>query len=301
MPRAEKIAARLPHFYRGWDRTSAVRSFVEGVGRQMDETEKDFSGVMRAHWTDTASGGDLDRIGKLFSLKRKDGEPDKEFRGRIKTAIISYKGGGTPGSIRMIIHIALGLPPEEPVEIRENPEVALQKSWKVRAGSEWIVNPSSIEDTVPAITITVETEGAHVSEPTLANLTTGETITFKGDLVYGDTLRLAGGKAALNGRDVTAKLTAPVPSLPRRKSKWRYTEAIGANVGTFDSTAFDQSVFAIDILSKITLEWTALRPATFVVNVPKAQVERAGVSAGYLQELVDGVKACGVRAEVKVI
>lgn len=302
MGRAEKIAGRLPHFYRGWDKSSAVRTLVEGVGMQLDEAEKDLSGIMRSHWVDTASGGELDRMGELFSVRRKDEEPDREFRGRIKAAIISYKGGGTTGSIRMLVRITLGLPPETPLAIEENPRVPVKKDWKVRAGSEWTVNPMSVEDAVPEITISVNTEGARIAEPTLANLTTGESITFRGEMVYGDVLRLADGKATLNGKDVTSLMSMTgVPALPRRKSKWKYTEAVGANVGAFDEARFDKSVFAIDISSTVTMEWTARRPATFVVSVPKPYLDRAGVSARYLQDLIDGVKACGVRAEIKVV
>ncbi|CAJ36901.1 hypothetical protein [Methanocella arvoryzae] len=302
MGRADKIVARLPHFYRGWDKSSAVRTLAEGVGMQMDEAEKDLARIMRSHWVDTASGEELDRMGQLFSVRRKDGEPDREFRGRLKAAIISYKGGGTTGSICMLVRITLGLPPETPVTIEENPAVSMRKEWKVRAGMEWTVNPVSVEDAVPEITITVNTEGARISDPTLANLTTGESITFKGDMAFGDTLVISAGKATLNGSDVTPRMsTAGVPALPRRRSKWRYTEAVGANVGAFDEARFDQSVFAIDISSTVTMEWTARRPATFVVNVPRPYLDRAGISARYLQDLIDGVKACGVRAEIKVV
>lgn len=302
MPRSDMIASRLPHFYKYWDRGSSVHALVDGVGKQMDESEKELAAIMRSHWVDTANGRDLDRLGSLFSVRRKEGETDRELRGRIKTSVISFKGGGTQGSVRMLVRITLGLPPDAPVDILENPAARFQKTWTVGAGAEWTVNPRSIADTVPAITIAVDTPGARITDPTITNLTTGEPITFKGDMAHGDTLRIEDGQAILNGRDATSRLsTATMPSMPRRKTKWKYTEAVGANVGVFDTARFDQSVFTVDIASQVTLEWPALLPATFVVNVPKAQLDRAGVSANYLQDLIDGVKACGVKVEVKVV
>lgn len=89
--------------------------------------EKDLAWIMRSHWVDTASGKDLDRLGALFSIPRGK-EKDSDYRGRLKTAIISYRGGGTVGSIKMMARIALGLPPDHPIEMRENPPVARKKT-----------------------------------------------------------------------------------------------------------------------------------------------------------------------------
>ena len=300
--RAEKIASRFPHFYLSWDRSSTISSFVSAVGKAMDETEKEYVSIMRSHWVDTASGEDLDRLGALFSIGRGRGETDADYRGRLKTAIISYKGGGTLSSIRMIARIALGLPQDYPIEVRENPEVAMKRTWKVRANSEWTVDPRSIADAEPEITIALETKDVKISDPTITNLDTGESITFKGVLSYGEALRIGGGRATVNGVDQTQRLsTAKVPKMPRRKTKWQYTESIGANLGVFDRAQFDRSVFAVDSTSSVTFEWKALQPASFEVLVPKALLDKSGAKAAYVQRLIDSVKASGVRGEVKVI
>ncbi len=76
----------------------------------MDETEKDFKYMMASHWVDTAHGEDLDRLGAVYNFKRSAGETDHDFQGRLKTSIISYRGGGTLSSLRMMARIALGLP-----------------------------------------------------------------------------------------------------------------------------------------------------------------------------------------------
>jgi hypothetical protein len=300
--RAEKIASRFPHFYVSWDKSSTVSSFVSSVGKTMDETEKEYVSIMRSHWVDTANGEDLDRLGALFSIERGKGEQDADYRGRLKTAILSYKGGGTLGSIRMMTRIVLGLPQDYPVEIRENPRVAMKKTWKVRANSDWKVDPRSIADAEPEITIALVTKDVKISDPTITNLDTGESITFKGILSYGEVLKIGGGHATVNDADQTQRLSViKVPSMPRRKTKWQYTESIGANLGVFDRAQFDKSVFAVDITSSITFEWAAFLPASFEILLPNTMLDRSGVKAPYIQRLIDSVKACGVRGEVKVV
>ncbi len=299
--RADKVAARLPHFFLSWDRSSVVSVVVESVGRRMEDTEKDLALIMRSHWVDTAGGKDLDRLGALFSVPR-GGEGDPDYRRRLKTAIVSYKGGGTLSSIRMMARIALGLPQDYPVEIRENPRVAMKRTWKVRANSDWKVNPRSIADSEPEITIAVDTKDVKISDPTITNLDTGESITFKGTLSFGEELRIGKGRATVNGEDRTQRLSvAKVPTMPRGKTKWLYTEAIGANLGVFDRAQFDKSVFAVDITTSVTFEWVAFQPAAFEVLVPKELLDKSGVKAAYIQRLIDSVKACGVSGEVKVV
>lgn len=300
MTKAEKIADRLPHFYMCWDQTTAVSSIVSSVGKNMDEAEKDFISIMRSHWVDTAVREDLDEIGVLFSIKRKVSETDDDYRGRLKTAVLSYMGGGTLNAVRSGVRIAMGLPPDYPVTIEENPEVRLKKVWKVRAGTDWTVNPRNVRDTAPEITIEVETEGAKISDPSITNVDTGESIQYKGELKKGEVLRITGDRATLNGKDVTPKLTGRVPMLPRKKSKWHYTESVGANLGVFDTARFDQAVFTVDISSAITLEWTANQPATFDVIIDKGLLAKSGVTESYIQEIVNMAKGCGVKAGVRL-
>jgi hypothetical protein len=302
MTRADSIAERLPHFYMTWNGQTAISSILRSIGKTMDETEKDFRSMMASHWVDTAHGEDLDSLGAVYNFKRKSGETDYDFRGRLKTSIISYRGGGTLSSLRMMARIALGLSQDYPIEIVENPPVGLKQTWRVSANSDWQINPRNIMDTTPEITIAVETENASITDPTVTNLDTGEYVTFHGSMSFGDVLKIKEGKATLNGKDVTKKLsTDKMPTLPRKKTTWQYTEAIGANIGAFDRSQFDRSVFAVSIITAITLEWTACQPASFEVRIPKDLLGKSGMSKEYIQELVDSVKACGVRGEVVVV
>jgi len=300
--RNEEIAERLPHFYTYWENNSSISGLIAAMGKRLDETEKEFVSIMRAHWVDTANIGDLDRLGSLYNLNRNEGESDSDYRNRLKTAILSYKGGGTIGAIQMLVRITLRLPQDYPVKIVENPPVNLKRTWEVNAGREWIVNPRNIHEAVPEITITVNTENAKITNPSLTNTTAEEIITFRGDIAYGDILKISNGRAMLNGEDQTDKLsTTTIPKLPRRKSKWQYAELIGANLGAFDKAQFDNSFFVTDIVSTVTFEWTANQPATFELHIPNEILMKAGVTANYMQEIVNSVKACGIKAEVKVV
>jgi hypothetical protein len=302
MSRAKKISGRFPHFYKYWESDSSIFTFTEATGKRLDEIEKEFVSIMRSHWIDTASRNDLNKLGELYDIKRKDNEQDPDYRYRLKTAIISHKGGGTIGTINVLVNIILKLPQDYSLQIVENPPIRLKRKWKVNAGHEWIVNPRNIYDTVPDIIVEVLTENVKITDPTITNITTGETITFKGNITHGDVLKISNGRATINGNDQTHRLsTTNIPKLPRKKSKWRYTEYIGSNMGVFDSTQFDIAVFAVDIVSNVTFEWTANQPATFQLHIPKELLVKVGITERYVQDIIDSVKACGVKAEVKVV
>src|SRR3989304_7571073 len=297
----EKISEKFPHFYKYWDPGSLIFVFTDSTGTRLDGSEKELVSIMRTHWVDTASRGDLEKLGALYSIKRRVGESDSDYRNRLKTAIMSYKGGGTKSAIQMLVRMALRLPQDYPVKIEENPVVDLKRTWKVSSGKEWVINPRNIEDTVPDITLAVMTENSKGPDIKLTNLTTDEAISFKGDMLYGDVLKISNGRAMLNGKDATERLsTTDVPKLPRKKSKWQYKEYVGANLGVFDSTLFDRSVFVIDIISEVTFEWTARQPASFTVELQNEWLMKSGITAEYIQQLVNLVKAAGVKSEVKV-
>ena len=303
MSKSEKIAERLPHFYRYWENDSEISGLIAAMGKCLDEAEKELVSIMRAHWVDTAIIGDLDKLGSLYKLNRKEGESDSDYRKHLKNAIDSYNGSGTIKAIKKLVGKILGVP-EESVNIVENPPVNLKWTWKVNAEHhDWTVNPMNIHEAVPDITIKVDTKNAKITNPSLTNTSTGEDITFRGDIASGDILKISNGLAMLNDVDQTDKLsTTAIPKLPRRKSKWQFTEDIGAYQGHFDQAKFDTSYFVTDIVSTtVTFEWVANQPATFELHIPNEILVKAGVTANYIQEIVNSVKACGVKAEVKVI
>lgn len=142
MSRAEKISGRLPHFYKHWETGSSIYGFIFALGKCLDETEKELVSIMHAHWVDTARGNELDRIGAIYNIKRKERETDEDYKGYLKTAIFSYKGGGTLGAIQTMVRIALRLPQDQTVKVVENPSIAIKKTGR----SAQVMNGGSIQE-----------------------------------------------------------------------------------------------------------------------------------------------------------
>jgi hypothetical protein len=294
LTRAENISKRLPHFYTQWDPESQISLLTSAIGQCIDESEKELISILHAHWVDKAGRYDLDKLGALFRIQRIENEADLDYRNRIKTAILRYQGGGTVSAIQASVRIALRLPQDHPVEIKENPELMWKKTYNVRSGAKWQEDARSINDATLNITLAVDTKNAKITDPTLKNITTGESITFQGDVSYGDVLEICGVKATLNGEDQTSRLAISGSlRLPRGVSQWQYAEFVGGNQGVFDLTQFDKSVFVVDITSSVTFEWTANQPASFELRLPKETLTKAGVKAKEVQEILDSVKSSG--------
>jgi hypothetical protein len=300
MARKESISNHLPHFYRSWDRSSVLWSFIDAQGSSLDGSETDLVSILRSHWVDTSRNGDLDKLGALYQINRKGGEKDQDYRNRLKMAILSYMGGGTRKSIQMMLRIILRLPPDVEIPIIENPPVAYKRTWKLISNQQWDINPRTIHESFPQITLSVISKEGKVSQPTITNLTSGDFVTFKGNMKEGDVLKISKDTAELNGKDVSQKLnTERIPTLASR-SKWQFTEKIGGNLGVFDKTKFDESVYAIDIISEITFEWVGYEPASFEVIIPRDLLVQSGLTTNDVLESISTVKGCGVKAYVRM-
>lgn len=296
-----RISHHLPHFYRHWDCHSSVWSFLSAIGGYLDESERGMVVVLRSHWVDTSRGNELDRLGSVYSLKRKPGEKDQEFRNRLKGAILSYKGGGTRTAIELILRMMLRLTPDDSVILNEYPPVQHQKKMQVLSNEEWTINPRSIIDSPLCIIFSVRSPGARVTEPSITNLQSGESCTFQGEIREGDTLTYVGGKAYLNQTDVTSRMSGVFPlSLHRARSRWQFKEQIGGNIGCFNQAVFDTSVYAVDILTEIVFEWTGYEPASFELVLKKDQLIKSGLTPAEVLEGIELIKACGVKAYVRV-
>jgi uncharacterized protein YpuA (DUF1002 family) len=51
----------------------------------------------------------------------------------------------------------------------------------------------------------------------------------------------------------------------------------------------------------VTFKWNANQTATFELHIPKELLDKAGVTVDHMQDILNSVKTCGVKAEVKVI
>ncbi len=304
MSRADRIGSRLPRFYRHWEENTLISAILKAVSAQLDEAEDRLTDVMKAHWVDAATGQDLDRLAALVGVRRLAGEEDPQLKARLKRALEEYKGGGTLSSILAAVRAVLGAKDDQDVRIVENPPAPCSAEFVVRAGETWTLRSRSISDVRPTITLSVE-EGGEVSDPKLSNLDTKGYVSLSGKLGSGRKLVLEDGKATLDGKDVSRRISpdkVKVPPILRKGSTWEYTESLGAMVGVFDSSKFDEHTFAVGVPPvRIRFEWTRLKPAAFEVQVRSDLLRDSGLSKAYLEGIVNSMKAAGVSAAVRTV
>jgi len=300
MSGTQRIVERFPSFYKSWDRTSLIFRMVSALGKRLDEAEKELVAILRAHWVDTAVRSDLDSLGVSYNMKRRPNESDSDYRDRLKRAIVEFKGGGTVSAVLTSVRTVLGLPEEHRLKLIENPPKRMNKELEVKTGETWRLSSNSVLDAIPSITIDVKAEDSKITNPTVINMDTNESITFKGVIQSGKQLSIKDGKAVLDGVNVTKKLsTTTMPKLLRKESTWRYTELIERELGVFDTARFDSSVFEVGIPAALVgFKWTAYQPATFEIQIPRDVISESGLSL--VQEVVDSIKAVGVNAIVKL-
>lgn len=302
LERTKRILNRFPNFYKTWDADSRTFKVISALGKRVDEAERDLFSIMRAHWVDKAFSTDLDRLGAVYNIERKPGETDDEYRGHLKRAIMEFKGGGTISAVLSVVKMALNLPSDYLLELNENPPKDISKEYSVITGALFNLSSESVLDAKPSIDISVKTENAKISNPTLTNTETNEAITYTGTLQSEEYLKIEEGKAFLDDVDVTKSLsTTTIPQLLRKGSTWSYTEIIEEEIGVFDSAQFDHSIFALGIPTvNIGFKWTAHQPATFEIKIPKNTLYRAS-DISLVEEVVNSIKAVGVRAIINVI
>jgi len=302
MSKAERISERLPRFLRHWDSKSLIHGVIGAASAEMGAADAEIGSLMRAHWIDTASGHDLDKLGALTGLPRMQGEIDVKYRSRLKRAASEYRGGGTIASIEGGVRALIGAAGPDDVALVENPPLKTHAEFRVISGDTWVVSSRSIKDATPTITLQVE-EGGEVSDPVIANLETGETITYDGALTSGQKLVLTEKDATVDGQSVMPKVSFErFPQLVRKGSTWRYTESLSKMIGVFDKAKFDEHTFMAGIpYVRIGFEWTSLQPATFEVQIRSKALERSGIPANHVEKYVSTMKAAGVKAIISIV
>jgi hypothetical protein len=301
LERTKRIAERLPEFYRSWDPDSTIFKIVDAVGRALAETQKDLFRVIKTHWVDTAFGTDLDRLGAIFELGRGHDEGDEEYRERIKNALRQFKGGGTRGSILSLMADFLETS-QDALELDENPEGPMSVKKKLAGGESWTIGSMSVEDAFPTIEITLEGEGDVVLNPAIRDLDSEERVGLQGNLRVGQRLVMSKDSATLDGRDVSASISSTAfPRLKRGGSRLVYEEEISANVGRFDKSHFDSSIFRVPVPDAIIrLTWNGRQPSTFQFKVASNALKDKGVTEEDAADFLNIIKGAGVKATLVV-
>jgi len=302
MERTKRILDRLPLFYRSWDRDSLIFNLLFAMGKRIDEAEKEVTAILRSHWVDTSFGANLDRLGAIYGFERKPREGDPEYRNRLKQAVIEFKGGGTINALLTSVRMTLGLPRDYPLEMVENPPIEVQREFDVNPGDIWAFSSESVLDAAPTIEVSIESESEKITNPSITNLETNESITYKGSILKGQKLVIEEGKGRLGRRSVRKNLsTTTVPRLLRKQHKWCYEEPISEEIGVYDTAIFDESKFAIGIPTvRLAFNWVAHQPATFEIRIPQEAIIR-GDDMALVEEAVSSIKATGVRAIINLV
>jgi len=310
MLNTERMASRLPLYLQAYREDSTIRAVLEAFGREMERIEENLGDLMRSKWFFHAGLGDLEKMGLLFGIPRLPGERIKPYRQRFYLTVKELlTGAGTIDSISKIVEATIGSPPE----IEENPaEIVEGPVREMCSDGGWSEYNKSVKEDRPTISIRPL---ARIRDPTITNITTQESIVYRGLLRKGSVLRiLPDGTASLAGIDVSFRLEYFVndepqtevlpPRVPKMHSEWKYTDG----TAFFDYARFGESVFAADIKNQVAvqLKWIRYRPATF--NVRMALYSKGGRSAdsiGYakhlrqeVRHLVDHVKSAGVMANI---
>jgi hypothetical protein len=298
MSRKERIANRCPRFYKGWENSSLVSLLIQSVSGELNRAEEGITDLMRAHWIDSASGEDLDRLSAIVGSKRMPNEDDEKLRMYVKKAVDEYRGGGTISVIQKAFKDLLR---SEEFQIIENPIVESFAEFTVIANDSWFLGSNSIEDAQANLFLTVEGEG-EVSNPRITNIDTGHSTVFNGKLNNGQQLVIRKDAALLGNKTVTNEVIPhELLQLLRKGSTWKYSEELLERIGVFDEGKFDEHTFALGVPNvKVRFEWERKQPATFMVKVKSEALRMSGFTEAHLKEMASHLKAAGVTAIIKV-
>jgi hypothetical protein len=298
-----KIVERLPRFYRAWDYKSNAASLITSAGKTLDEQNKDLFGIMRSHWIDSAFAESLDRLGSIFRLKRRKNEPDDSFRTRIKYFIIEFMGGGTKEAILAQTKLFLGLREvyQEALMI-ENPPIEQLVDRSVKNGEAWLMKSVSINDEIFSLEFQVEKGKNELLSPSITDIENNRSITFNGVMKSGQKLTInSEGRAKLDEKDVTKKITNSGLKILRKGSEWTFTESTSPMIGKFDEGVFDTHVYETAVpTASVHIKWTAHLLSAFELKVLKSSIERSGVTEEELRNMVDMIKAAGIKSFITI-
>lgn len=111
MSKIDIIMDKFPDKVYKKDNESNLYKFISAFSTELDEMVDKMEEIRNSHFVDSATGKDLEKIASILNLYRLRNESDESFRGRIKTKVPSFVGGGTITAIRQVIRTFLGVEP----------------------------------------------------------------------------------------------------------------------------------------------------------------------------------------------
>ena len=309
MDTTDRVINRFPRFYNTNYENSKFFQLCHSFCNQLDETRKDLFNVMRSHWIESANGPDLDLIGSLLCLIRGTDENDDRFRHRIiqfidlckKSSI--YPGGGTIRAIKALLALYLETTSEE-IKLIENPPCMRIKEWRVSYKDEWEMDSStSIYDENFSLMLTLhENKNQDIKNPEIV-IGDNSSIKFNGAIKAGQKLVITeDGRGELDGIDVTESLDLKGRiKIDKRGSRWSFKQDILSNIGKFDEARYDQNIFEIAIpIVNLGISWTDHLRSTFEIKLSSKILNDRNFSKEYVEEIINYIKAEGVRAIITI-
>jgi hypothetical protein len=110
MDKIQFILDNLPDMYNK-ESDSNIYAILNSIGTELDVFLKQADEVRNAKFVDYAKDSDLDRLAKIINMKRFVNETDDAFRGRIKSRVPSFVGGGAISALKQVVVNYLGVEP----------------------------------------------------------------------------------------------------------------------------------------------------------------------------------------------
>ena len=327
---SDRITNRIPQFYKSWDKESILFSFIDSIAHELRKQKKELVNIKRTHWIDTSYGKNLDLLAKIYKLYRKQEESDEDFRNRIKRFLFEFTGGGTKKSIlaQSVAYLNLKEEREMPVLI-ENPLRIKKVKMTVQNGDRINIQSESIDDEDFFLELLLEEEGFEIVDPAIYDQDNNSSIRFQGTLKSGEKLRISTKEKTVshinndlgignvnndsssssslfnnksnNGNNNNIFIDDKM-KVPRKKSTWIFKENTTPKLGRFDEAHFDEYFYEVYVPKcSLNIEWKAEFLSSFELQIESESFERSGVSIENFSELVNSIKAAGVKAFIEII
>jgi len=330
--RAADIAKRLPFLYRDGPE---VRRLLAVFGLQLSMGEEAMREVQRAHFFDRAlSLDEAAALAALLDIRPEEWQGVREYRAYVhglldailQAGAVTRRGIGLftrryvtgfqqSQSVRIVARPAdlAEAPDPQRLALVENPLVPRYHAEPqgLEPLARMALENRGLDQASAALVITALADGGPVYAPTLANITTGQALIWRGVVPPGQRLWLepsgdGGVRALLEGADVTADLvgveslepgdagslvaTPPRPlelqrgvndlwfqplahyDVPGLDAVMLALPDLTLKLGHWDKTSFDRTLFYMDPVGRIQFAWTEAAPATMMLVVPAGQI-----------------------------
>lgn len=329
---SDRIINRIPQFYKSWDKESILFSFIDSFAHELRKQKKELVNIKRTHWIDTSYGKNLDLLAKIYKLYRKQEESDDDFRNRIKRFLFEFTGGGTKKSIlaQSVAYLNLKEESEMPVLI-ENPLRIKKVKMTVQNGDRISIQSESIDDEDFFLDLSLEEDGFEILDPAIYDQDNNSSIKFHGTLKSGEKLRISTKEKSVshinndlgidnvnndssssifnnksnngnNNNNNNNLFIDDKMKVPRKKSTWIFKENTTPKLGRFDEAHFDEYFYEVYVPKcSLNIEWKAEFLSSFELQIESESFERSGVSIENFSDLVNSIKAAGVKAFIEII